>query len=189
MAETILAAPSGYPMADSLSRFGELKAACIPKDLTGRTVLDIGGYDGRFAKLCLDRGAKSALCLDNQEWASYGKGQWPVPQQFEGVEYRKGDFLELTKQFDLVLCFNVLYHCERWLEAPIALRRLSQGEVCISTYWAEGQQGWKEYTEMGTGFIRATPTIPGLLWGLAEAGFKQFPFSQAKDEMIVLRCR
>lgn len=176
-------------MAESLDRFGQLKADCIPKNLTGRTVLDIGGYDGRFAKLCLDRGAESAVCLDNQEWSHYQTGTWKRPQRFEGVEYVQGDFLEWEGRYDLVLCFNVLYHCAEWENASPALRRLTKGEMCLSTYWAAGVGGWNEYTEVGTNFKRATPTIPGLFEALGKAHFQEYHFLEVKGEMVVLRCR
>lgn len=178
-----------YPMADSLARYGAIKLACIPDKLDGKRVLDIGGYDGRFAAECLQRGAATAVCLESQEWKHYMRGTWPEPGTFEGVEYQEGDFLEHQDVYDLVLCFNVLYHCARWQTAADALRRLTSDTLCISTYWAVGSQGWNEYVEMGTNFHRATPTIPGLFQELGQAGFSDFPYIQTKDELVVMRCR
>lgn len=177
-----------YPMLDSLTRYGALKLASIPERLDGKTVLDIGGYDGRFALECLQRGADKAVCLDNNEWNHYYQGTWPNPQRLPGVDYSQGDFLEWQQSYDVVLCFNVLYHTERWKEAAMALRRLTKEVLCLSTYYAAGEEGWVPYTESGTGFLRATPTLRGLLEDLALAGFSQFEYKEVKDDTVVLRC-
>jgi len=39
----------------------------IPKDLTGKTVLDIGAWDGYFSFACEKRNAKSVLAVDVPE--------------------------------------------------------------------------------------------------------------------------
>ncbi len=188
LSKNVLDAPHDYPMLHSLGQYGQLKLEAIPESCKGMSVLDIGGYDGRFGYACLQRGATSAICLENEEWTKYYSGTWVSPGTFPGVEYVKGDFLIHDAWYDLVLCYNVLYHCEKWLDAIPALKRLTKGTLCISTYWANGTEGWKEYLESGTGFERATPTIPGLLKELADVGFKAYPFMAVKDETIVLRC-
>jgi SAM-dependent methyltransferase len=60
-------------------------------NMYGKTVLDIGGYDGWAAKMALDRGAKRAICLDNHQYEHYG---WKDVKK-EGVEYIKGDVMDL----------------------------------------------------------------------------------------------
>ena len=177
-----------YPMLDSLKRIGPLKLASIPKKLNGLSVLDIGGYDGRFAWGCRRRGAARAVCLENEEWAKYNVGTWPKPEKFPYVEFVQGDFLDWQESFDLVLCFNVLYHCARWEEAAFALRRLTRGELCVSVYVASGTSGWVPYVEEGTGYQKATPTVPGLIEALASAGFPDYPHTAVRDGVIILRC-
>ena len=184
----VLSAPSRYPMSTSLERIGPLKLEAIPQSLDGMSVLDIGGYDGRFAYQCLTRGASRAVCLDNDEWKEYYGQTWPAPEQFEGVVYEHGDFLDHQEQYDLVLCFNVLYHCARWQEAADALRRLTKKTLCLSTYCAQGTQGWTPYIESGTNYERATPTMPGLFKALGDAGFKDYPYLRVQDNVVVLRC-
>ena len=92
-------------------------------ELTGKVVLDIGGYDGAMAKIALDAGAARAICLDNHQYEHYG---WEDKKKLEGVEYIKGDLMvfhfnsgpdpETFKSFpalpwpDVIINYNVLYH-------------------------------------------------------------------------------
>lgn len=90
-------------------------------DLKGKTVLDVGGYNGWAAKKCLDLGAERAICLDNQQYDSYG---W-VEQKFEEVQYVEGDMMDyrlegdgiwggpghfVIPRPDVLIIYNVLYH-------------------------------------------------------------------------------
>ena len=59
------------PMEPVYKLYGPAKASAIPTDCTGLTVLDLGGYDGRFGQVALERGAKSVLVLDNEDWRRY----------------------------------------------------------------------------------------------------------------------
>ncbi len=73
-------------------------------DLTGKTVLDLGGNDGTIARLCLNQGAKSALVVDSN---------WRHLQRAVGVEKRLFDLnriAELEGQFDVVLSISMLHY-------------------------------------------------------------------------------
>ncbi len=72
----------------------------------GKTVLDIGGHQGEAAKRLLDQGASRAICVDNQQFVSYG---WEE-KQLPGVEYVKADFMDWKEPADIVVFWNVLYH-------------------------------------------------------------------------------
>lgn len=51
----------------------------VPKDLRGKTVLDIGAWDGAFAFEAERRGASRVLAVDEFIWA--GKG-WGIEGRF-----------------------------------------------------------------------------------------------------------
>ena len=178
------------PMLDVYSRFGTLKWAAVPA-CYGKTVLDIGGYDGRFGFDCFVRGAKSVKVLDNGEYRTYlnATGRWQEPAHCPDLEYISGDFMEWDESADIVLFFNVLYHCGDWLGAFPKLRALTKEWLCLSTYFAEGDSGWREYEEQGTGLRRATPTIPALLEALDSNGLTERPFLETLDDHVVIRCR
>jgi tRNA (mo5U34)-methyltransferase len=109
----------------SLARLG------LPEDLSGRTVLDIGAWDGAWSFEAERRGAKRVLATDSYSWTGAG---WGSKESFElarealgsSVEDRTIDVFDLSPEsvgtFDLVLFLGVLYH----LKDPIgALERVA----------------------------------------------------------------
>ncbi len=99
------------------TRFG------VPEDLRGKTVLDIGTYDGFFAFEAEKRGAIHTLGVDVGQTHT---GEMRLPHGFEyakhalssEVKYRFAnvqdpDFEDMfIRRFDVVFLFGVLYHCE-----------------------------------------------------------------------------
>ena len=93
----------------------------LPADLTGKTVLDIGCWDGFYSFECERRGAKRVVATDVYENSS--------PAGFKLAREELGSSAELTEtsvydlpgvlggeQFDLVLFLGVLYHLRHpWL--------------------------------------------------------------------------
>lgn len=92
---------------------------CVPKSLEGKTVLDIGCWDGAWSFEAKRRGATRVLATDRFSW---GGGGWGQRGAFEtardalelGVEDMIIDVMELSRdrvgQFDVVFFFGVLYH-------------------------------------------------------------------------------
>ena len=109
-----------------------LKDIGLPQDLTGKTVLDIGAWDGFFSFEAERRGAKRVLATDYFCWSGAG---WGSKRGFElarrvfdsHVEDREIEVLDLSPDtvggpFDVVLCLGVLYHMRHPL---LALERVS----------------------------------------------------------------
>ncbi len=103
----------------------------IPDDLTGKTVLDIGAWDGFFSFECEKRGAERVLAIDIYAWDQHGMDSFLLARQLlnSKVEYRKMNIHELNAaaigKFDVVLFFGVFYHCVNPLTA---LQKIA--EVC-----------------------------------------------------------
>ena len=118
-----------------------LDALCLP-DLTGKTVLDVGAWDGFFSFEAERRGARRVVALDAYEWGGTPPG-WEgrraeLPPKWLGfevahdllgsnVECVVADFtttdLRPLGRFDVVIFSGVLYH----LRDPLgALRRLAR---------------------------------------------------------------
>jgi len=103
----------------------------FPADLTGKTVLDIGAWDGFFSFEAERRGASRVLATDQFCW---GGGGWGSQAGFEfarralhsNVEDRVIDPMDLSPKnvgtFDVVLFLGVLYHLRHPL---LALERIA----------------------------------------------------------------
>lgn len=113
---------------------GKLPRIGLPESLAGKSVLDVGAWDGFFSFECERRGAARVAALDHYSW---GGGGWGDFRSFEyaraalqsKVEARKLDIPDLCVEavgtFDVVLCLGVLYH----VDDPFGLlRRL--GRIC-----------------------------------------------------------
>jgi tRNA (mo5U34)-methyltransferase len=116
-----------------------LPRIALPADLSGKSVLDIGAWDGAYAFEAERRGAARVLATDHYCWSGEGwgtKAGFDLVHEVRGsrVESRDIDVFSLARDtvglFDIVLFLGVLYH----LQDPLgALRRLAAitGELLI----------------------------------------------------------
>lgn len=91
----------------------------IPQDLTGKSVLDIGCWDGLFTVACLRRGAATVDAVDVVERPTmYLVTRALGYADSLAVAQYVRDAQEDMRVFsaDVVLCFGVIYHVERPLE-------------------------------------------------------------------------
>ncbi len=98
----------------------------------GRSVLDVGAFDGFYSFLAEARGARRVVAVDNQQYVDWVRARFGVTLQggagFRAiaeligsrVEYRRMDALDvhqLGERFDVALCFGILHR----VTDPIAL--------------------------------------------------------------------
>ncbi len=111
---------------DSPRKLSEIR---MPEDLRGKTVLDIGAWDGFFSFEAERRGATRVLALDT--WGRPGGGpkdgfDFAKRVLHSRVEDRTFDVYDLSPDglgtFDVVLFLGVLYHLRHPL---LALERVS----------------------------------------------------------------
>ncbi|GAP38278.1 DUF1698 domain-containing protein [Piscinibacter sakaiensis] len=103
-------------------------------DFRGRSVLDIGAWDGYFSFMAEQRGASRVLSLDDPAFRWGGlDGYRFLHQHFESrAEWRRGSIYELPdERFDIVLCYGVLYHLNDPLTALINALRITRHEIVI----------------------------------------------------------
>ena len=139
-----------------VARDHRYRVPVLPTDLRGRSVLDVGAFDGFYAFLAEARGADRVVAVDNEQYRGWVRSRWGV--ELEGGEgfraiaellgsqvvYRRLDAFdldELGERFDLVLCFGILHRVENPLGLLRVLRRrLSErGEILVDTYGVTGR--------------------------------------------------
>ncbi len=103
------------------SSMDKLEQVCLPKDLSGKTVLDIGAWDGFFSFQAEKAGAKRVLATDHFCWSGPG---WGTKDGFNfahkalnsKVESLDIDAMDISPdnvgKFDVVMFLGVLYHLQ-----------------------------------------------------------------------------
>ena len=117
----------------------------------GRSVLDVGAFDGFYSFLAEARGACRVVAVDNEQYVAWvrtrfgvtlpgGAGFRAIAELLASrVDYHRMDALhvrELGERFGVVLCFGILHR----VTDPIALLQTladvltPRGEVVLETY-------------------------------------------------------
>ncbi len=126
-------------------------AAVGAERFAGRSVLDVGAFDGFYSFLAERRGARRVVAVDNEQYAHWVRARFGISMTGaagfraiagvldSGVEYHRMDAMDVRRlgdRFDLVLCFGILHR----VTDPIALLRAladvmtGQGELIVETY-------------------------------------------------------
>lgn len=166
-------------------------------DLTGKTFLDVGGYDGTIAALALDLGAASATVVDNGEWRQYA---WPEPERDSRVRYVERDFRYTDDRSDVVACFNVLYHLEDPIGGLRVLRAKTYERLLLCTSYVKGpEHTWRLYDlsdpgeripPIGTEYtVYFKPTISGLVRALERVGFTLVGDPVVTGDHVLVMCK
>ncbi len=122
-----------------------LEALEMPADLSGRSVLDIGAWDGFFSFEAERRGAARVLATDSYCWGGEGWGTkigFDTARRILGsnVEDREIDVMDLSSEavgvFDLVLFVGVLYHMRHPLLALERVSSVTAGQLILDTHTA-----------------------------------------------------
>jgi len=107
---------------------------CIPLDLKGKRVLDIGAFDGYYSFLCEQRGADVvAIDIDPEHLRSFDIAKEVLSSN---VEYRilsVYDLEQLEGLFDYVLFFGVIYHLRNPIWALEKIKAKLDGVLFIES--------------------------------------------------------
>jgi len=121
----------------------KLQRLKLPGSLAGKSVLDVGAWDGFFSFEAERRGASRVLATDSYCWD--GSHDWGSKRGFElarmvlgsKVEDRTIDVLNLSPeqvgQFDVVLFLGVLYHMKHPLLALEHVASVARDMVVLET--------------------------------------------------------
>jgi tRNA (mo5U34)-methyltransferase len=114
----------------------------LPADLRGKTVLDVGTWDGFFAFEAERRGAERVVATDHHAWNSPGWGDagFRCAHRAFGsrVETQNVDVLDHTPErlgtFDVVLFLGVLYHMRHPLLALERMAAMTRELLVVETH-------------------------------------------------------
>jgi tRNA (mo5U34)-methyltransferase len=167
----------------------------------GRSVLDIGAFDGFYSFLAEARGARHVVAIDNEQYVDWVRARFGVTLQggvgFRAiaglvgsrVEYRRIDAVdvrELGERFDVVLCFGVLHR----VTDPIALLGAladvlaAGGEIVLETYGSRllGDVAAIDVHEPGEVYARDE----FVYWGFSPEGLRRLARIAGLDELEVV---
>jgi tRNA (mo5U34)-methyltransferase len=129
------------PGLDASSR--RLSRMRFPRDLSGKSVLDVGAWDGFFSFESEQRGAARVLATDSYAWDGRC---WADKRGFDfahevlrsKIESQLIDVLDISPQtvgdgWDVVLCLGVLYHMRHPLLALERVASVTRGLLILET--------------------------------------------------------
>ncbi len=171
----------------------------IPKDLTGKSILDIGAWDGYFSFLSKSRGASKVQAIDSLQNSPLN----PKAEAFffakevlkSNVDYEIIDletFAEKNNiQFDIVYSFGILYHVVEPLKHILYLSKLTKKfaliETAISKIETEANVWEFNHKFIGDPYNFWYPTVKGLESVLKYAGFKTVELISKKNNRVSVK--
>jgi tRNA (mo5U34)-methyltransferase len=134
-----------------VARDHRYRVPVLPRDFSGRKVLDVGTFDGFYAFLAEARGADRVVAIDNEQYVDWVRSRFGI--KLEGgagfqaiaelldsnVAYVRLDGYDLDalrEEFDLILCCGILHRVRHPLGLLDVLRRRlgPGGEVLLETH-------------------------------------------------------
>ena len=120
----------------------KLPRLALPERLDGKSVLDVGSWDGYFAFEAERRGAERVVATDHHAWSSpdYGDAGFRCAHDAleSRVEQRHLDVLDhgpdAVGTFDVVLFLGVLYHMRHPLLALERIRSVTRELLVLETH-------------------------------------------------------
>lgn len=178
---------------DSITkRFG------MPLGLTGKTVLDVGTFDGLMAFEAEKRGAKEVVAIDiyqgegeNSDGFYFAKG---VLNSNVCLRYECLESMEKFSEslFDVVLLYGTLYHVDNPIQHLQALSSLCKEYALIETAIAQPDYRDSPVWEFNHGFggdatNKWYPSLKGIENALKYVGFKSVELIYNDSVRITLK--
>jgi tRNA (mo5U34)-methyltransferase len=121
----------------------KLHHLCLPASLKGKSVIDIGAYEGFFSFHCEARGADRVVAADRFVWDWPGSSALP---NFRAVHRALASRVEVlsanvedlpataNETFDISLFLGVLYHAPNMMQYLDAVSSLTKGVLVLETF-------------------------------------------------------
>src|SRR5437899_5860373 len=197
---TFVLAPGIY--TPGIARDHGYRLAVLGADrFAGRSVLDVGAFDGCYSLLAEVRGARRVVAVDNEQYVDWVRARFGVTLTggvgfraiarllASRVEYRRMDVLdvrELGERFDVVLCFGILHRVTN----PTALLRAladvlaTGGEVVLETYGSRLTADSPAIEVHDPGDVYARDDF--VYWGFSPEGLRRLARIVGLDEVEIV---
>ena len=109
----------------------------LPEDMTNKTFLDVGCYDGAFAAHAASLGAKSSVAVDIVRSPKIAVNQKKVEFDFVQLDVFSEKWFELPT-FQYVYCAGLLYHVENMVGLILRLKMKCRELLVLETEVTEG---------------------------------------------------
>jgi tRNA (mo5U34)-methyltransferase len=185
----------------------------LPRDLTGKTVLDVGCNAGFYSFEAKRRGAKRVLGVDGQR-QHVRQGLFVRKVLGLDVEFRRLNVYEITPrnvgQFDITFAIGLLYHLKHPILALENLYRVTKELLVIETAIMPAKQTPESFS-YSFGAAKATlhplvyvenspeakeqvynwflPGVNTLIAMLRNVGFAEIELVEEKNDRAVVVCR
>ncbi len=124
--------------------------SAIPKDLTGKSVLDIGCNGGFYSIQMKRRGAERVLGIDVDE-RYLNQGRYAARTLGLDIEFERRSVYEVAQipeQFDFVIFMGVLYHLRYPLFAlDTVVRKIAPGGMLLFQTMLRGSEDVRQWDE------------------------------------------
>lgn len=167
----------------------------------GRSVLDIGTFDGFYAFLAEHLGASRVVGIDNEQYVDWIEGRFGVDLEpaagfnsihealSSAVDYRRLDAMEadqLGERFDVILCFGMLHRVTDPLSILSLLAEQLEpgGEILLETYGSrhDGNSPFLDVFLPGEVY----PGDEFVYWGFPVEGLRRLGAIAGLDEIEVV---
>ncbi|MBW6532009.1 TIGR04290 family methyltransferase [Sphingomonas sp. RRHST34] len=139
-------------------------AGCVPDDLTGKSVLDIGCNAGFYSVEMKRRGAARVVGIDwDERYLAQARLATETLGYGDSVEFRQlsvYDVAKLGERFDLVIFMGVLYHLRHPLLALDLIREHVARDLMLFQTMQQGSTGLSDVPEDHPFFVPGTYTPP-----------------------------
>jgi tRNA (mo5U34)-methyltransferase len=129
--ESVMGEPVDHPAGP-----WEVIGRCLPEDLSGKSVLDVGCNAGFYAVEAKRRGALRVLGVDGQR-QHVRQAVFVRKALGLDIEYRRMNVYELTRrnvgEFDVTLALGLVYHCKHLVLALERLFAVTRGLLVLET--------------------------------------------------------
>jgi tRNA (mo5U34)-methyltransferase len=156
-------APDHFLLDYPGNKFAEF-GVCLPEDLTGKTVLDIGCNAGFYSVEMKRRGAARVVGIDSDDrYLAQARLASAALGFADSVEFRNlsvYDVAQLGERFDLVIFMGVLYHLRHPLLALDLIREHVAGDLMLFQTMQQGSKDDAVVPEDHPFYVPGTWTPP-----------------------------